>query len=57
MAVERITLDLPPELKYWLDRQVQARKAQGDRKASLHAVVVEMLEKEAKATSAYPQVD
>jgi hypothetical protein len=23
MAVERIMLELPPELKYWLDRQVR----------------------------------
>jgi hypothetical protein len=42
-AVERVTIDLPPELKYWLDKQVQERKARGDRKASLRAVVVEML--------------
>jgi len=44
MAVERVTLDLPPELKYWLDAQVQQRKAAGDRKATLKGVVVEMLE-------------
>jgi hypothetical protein len=44
MAVERMTLDLPPELKYWLDTQVQQRKAAGERKATLKAVVVGILE-------------
>jgi len=57
MAVERVTIDLPPELKYWLDRRVQERKARGDRKASLRALVVELLEKEAQTTPAYPVVD
>jgi hypothetical protein len=57
MAVERITVDLPPALKYWLDRRVQERKAAGDRKASLRAIIVEILETEAKATSSYPVLD
>ena len=56
MAVERVTLDLPPELKYWLDSQVQYRKEAGVRKATLKGVVVEILEKEARATSDYPMV-
>jgi Arc/MetJ-type ribon-helix-helix transcriptional regulator len=56
MAVERVTIDLPPELKYWLDKRVRERKARGDRKASLRALFVELLKKEAKTTSAYPVV-
>jgi hypothetical protein len=56
MAVERVTIDLLPELKYWLDKRVQERKARGDRKASLRALVVKLLEKEAKTTPAYPVV-
>jgi hypothetical protein len=56
MAVERATIDLPPELKYWPDKRVRKRKVRGDRKASLRALVVELLEKEAKTTPAYPVV-
>jgi hypothetical protein len=56
-AVERVTIDLPPELKYWLDKQAQERKARGDRKASLRAVVVEMLEERTKTTSTCPMLD
>jgi hypothetical protein len=56
MAAECVTIDLPPELKYGLDKRVQERKARGDRKASLRALVVELLEKEAKTTPAYPVV-
>jgi hypothetical protein len=56
MAIERITLDLPPALKYWLDRRVQERKARGE-KASLRAVIVEILEEKAKAISKYPVLD
>jgi hypothetical protein len=32
MAAERVTLNLPPELKYWLDSQVQYRKEAGSGK-------------------------
>lgn len=56
MAVERVTIDLPAQLQYWLDKRVQERKARGDRKASLRALVVALLEKEAKTTPAYPVV-
>jgi len=56
MAVERVTLNLPPELKYWLEKVVQRRKAQGQR-MSLNALVVEILEEKAKATSDYPVLD
>jgi Arc/MetJ-type ribon-helix-helix transcriptional regulator len=56
MAVERVTIDLPAELKNWLDKRVQERKARGDRKASLRALVGDLLEKEAKTTPAYPVV-
>jgi len=57
VAVERVTIDLPPELKYGLDKRVREREARGDRKASRRALVVELLEKEAKTTSAYPVGD
>jgi hypothetical protein len=56
VAVERVTTDLPPELKHGLDRRVQERKAHGDRKASRRALVVELSEREAKTTPAYPVV-
>ena len=56
MAVERVTLNLPPELKYWLEKAVQQRKTQGQR-TSLNALVIEILEKEARATSNYPVLE
>ena len=57
MAVARVTIDRPPELKYGLDKRVRERKARGDRKASRRALVVELSEREAKTTPAYPVGD
>jgi metal-responsive CopG/Arc/MetJ family transcriptional regulator len=56
MAVERVTLNLPPELKNWLEKVVQQRKAQG-RRTSVTALVIEILEEKAKATSSHPALD
>jgi hypothetical protein len=49
-----ISMCIPPVLKAWLEREVDRRKHAGDRQANMTALVVEVLEATAKATSRYP---
>jgi len=49
-----ISMRIPPVLKAWLEREVDRRKNAGDRQANMTALMVEVLEATAKATSHYP---